>query len=228
MHGSEAEVRIRDKAVALLREALPDARIIHEFDLFGVRMDLAAVTPEEIVLVEIKSERDKLDRLANQISFATRIGGEVWVCYHEKWCKPIQLRCQSQDTSMEIPVKGVTGGRTYADNPLYIKGLSNCVLLSETPDGPLTPDRWTRDPRDRRHRAPRYDSRALLGLIHKPEVLALAKPYGGKSRMTSWDLIDLCHEHMSGAQIRRGVFAHIRAHDFFWADPAIPINPDHP
>ena len=228
MHGSEAEVRIRDKAVALLREALPEARIIHEFDLFGVRMDLAAVTPEEIVLVEIKSERDKLDRLANQISFATRIGGEVWVCFHEKWAKAIDQRCHDQDMSVEIPIKGVPGGRTYAPNPLYIKGLTNCVLLSESADTPLTPNRWTRDPRDRRHRAPRYDSRRLLGLIHKPEVLALAKPHGGKSRMTSWELIDLCHEHMTGAQIRRGVFAHIRAHDFFWADPAIPINPDQP
>lgn len=228
MHGSEAEVRIRDKVVALLRECLPDARIIHEFDLWGVRMDLAAVTPEEIVLVEIKSERDKLDRLANQVRFAAGLGGEVWVCYHEKWIEPIRLRCQSHDMSVKIPIKGMRGAYNHPENPLYIPALSRCEHLTETPDGPLKPDRFTRDPRDRRYRSPKYDNRRLLSLIHKPEVLALAKPHGGKSRMNSSDLIELCHEHLTGAEIRRGVLAHIRAHPFFWADPPVPLNADQP
>ena len=222
MHGSEAEVRIRDKAVALLREALPDARIIHEFALGGVRMDLAAVTPDTIVLVEIKSERDKLDRLPDQVRWASALGGEVWVCYHEKWKDDIAKRCQSQDTSVKIELKAVNG-YTHPDNPLYIPALSGCVLLSETADTPLTPDRWTRDPRDRRHRQDSFDNRRLLDLIHKPELLALSKPHGGKSRMSSCDLTRLCHEHMTGAEIRKGVLAHIRAHHFFWADPPIPL-----
>ena len=223
MHGSEAEVRIRDKAVALLRECLPDARIIHEFSIGGVRLDLAAVTPDSLVLVEIKSERDKLDRLADQVRWASRIGGEVWVCYHAKWKDDIELRCRSQDYSVKIELGG-RGGYTHPDNPLYIPALSSSVLLSETADTPLTPDRWTRDPRDRRYRQDSFDSRMLLSLIHKPELLALAKPHGGKSRMSSSDLIRLCHEHMTGREIRRGVLAHIRAHHFFWADPPIALN----
>lgn len=68
MAGSEAEERIRAKAEAALREEWPDARIIHELMLQqgGCRIDLAAVTRDRIIAVEIKSERDTLDRLKEQ------------------------------------------------------------------------------------------------------------------------------------------------------------------
>lgn len=223
MHGSEAEVRIRDKTEALLRECFPDARIVHEFPLGGVRMDIAAVTPDSLILAEIKSERDTLDRLANQVRAATCLGGEVWVCYHERWQEDIRWRCR-QHTDEPIAIQGMPGAYSYGTNPDHVPGLSSCVLLSETAETPLTPDRWTRDPRDRRYRTDRFDSRQLLGLIHKPELLALAKPHGAKTRMTSCDLIALCHEHMTGRQIRRGVLAAIRAHHFFWADPPIALT----
>jgi hypothetical protein len=48
---SAAEARIRTKAEALMRREWPDARIIHEFDLGGVRLDLAAVTPERLIML---------------------------------------------------------------------------------------------------------------------------------------------------------------------------------
>lgn len=75
MSGSEAEERIRAKAEDALRQAFPEARIIHELVLRqgGVRIDLAAVTPSRLVCVEIKSERDVLDRLPRQIEAMKRV-----------------------------------------------------------------------------------------------------------------------------------------------------------
>lgn len=68
MAGSAAEERIRLKAEAAMRAAFPHARIIHELMAMqgGCRIDLAAVTPDRLVLVEVKSERDVLTRLARQ------------------------------------------------------------------------------------------------------------------------------------------------------------------
>lgn len=65
MAGSDAEERIRAKVEAELRRQFPTARIIHELVLSsGVsRLDLAAVTRDQIIVAEIKSERDTLSRL---------------------------------------------------------------------------------------------------------------------------------------------------------------------
>lgn len=72
---SEAEERIRLKCEAALRAAFPDARIIHELVVKqgSCRLDLAAVTPNRIALVEIKSERDVLARLDRQTKEAEEV-----------------------------------------------------------------------------------------------------------------------------------------------------------
>lgn len=79
MAGSEAEERIRAKAEVWLRQRVPDARIIHELVLEqgGSRIDLAAVTSDMIVAVEIKSERDVLDRLNSQLEAAMKVADHV-------------------------------------------------------------------------------------------------------------------------------------------------------
>src|SRR5438309_664980 len=86
MSGSAAEERIRVKAEAMLRRRFPTARIIHELVLKqgGCRIDLAAVTPDLIALVEIKSERDVLTRLPAQIEAAMAVGDLFAVCVAEK------------------------------------------------------------------------------------------------------------------------------------------------
>lgn len=83
---SEAEERIRLKAEAALRAEWPSARIIHELVLQqgGVRIDLAAVTPDRLIVVEIKSERDVLTRLERQIKAARAVADGVLVVVAEK------------------------------------------------------------------------------------------------------------------------------------------------
>lgn len=86
MAGSAAEERIRAVAEAALRQYFPDARIIHELMLqqWGRRIDLAAVTPQRLIVVEIKSERDVLTRLADQVKQAKLVADAVIVCVAAK------------------------------------------------------------------------------------------------------------------------------------------------
>ena len=179
---SLAEARIRGKAERLLRDLFPDARIIHEFELGGVRLDLAAVTPDRLILAEIKSERDTLDRLERQAKFAAAFGGPVLICYAPRWREEIRKRDLYRFQRLEETEDGFTG---------------------------LLPA-WLEARNDR------YDSRLLIGLLLKPELLALAAPFGGKARHTVPELHRLAHEHLTGREIRRGVMAALRARRFGW------------
>jgi NADH pyrophosphatase NudC (nudix superfamily) len=90
MSGSPAEERIRAKAEAALREVWPSGRIVHELVVVqgGCRLDLAAVTPDRLIIVEIKSERDVLTRLKEQREQALRVADGFCVALAEKhWRK---------------------------------------------------------------------------------------------------------------------------------------------
>jgi hypothetical protein len=78
---SASEERIRLKAEHALRAAYPEARIIHELvvEQGSCRLDLAAVTPTRLILVEVKSEKDVLDRLEKQVRKAKAVADGVLV-----------------------------------------------------------------------------------------------------------------------------------------------------
>lgn len=106
--GSKAEERIRLKAEAALREVWPSARVIHELVLEqgGCRIDLAAVTPDRIIAVEVKSERDVLTRLKDQITAARAVADGVVVCLHEDHkAKARELVAWSADICTEDQVR---------------------------------------------------------------------------------------------------------------------------
>lgn len=64
----------------------PAARIVHELVLDGgsVRIDLASVGDEALRLIELKSERDVLDRLPKQMAAAQECAQEAWVAVDGK------------------------------------------------------------------------------------------------------------------------------------------------
>lgn len=88
---SSAEAEIRDAAITRLRELMPGCRIIHEINCasFGPnRIDLLAVTKDRIAAVEVKSERDKLDRLPAQLASMQGVAHYAIAALHEKFLTP--------------------------------------------------------------------------------------------------------------------------------------------
>lgn len=85
---SSAEAEIRDAVVARIRERRPGARIIHEINVstFGPnRIDVLAVDRAEIIAVEIKSAKDKLDRLSAQMKAMRGVAHLAVAAIHEKF-----------------------------------------------------------------------------------------------------------------------------------------------
>lgn len=86
-HRSNAEGEIREAVVSALRRYRPEARIIHEIYMGGGvnRADLMCVGRDELITVEIKSERDKLDRLPDQIDTMRKCSHIAIAALHRKF-----------------------------------------------------------------------------------------------------------------------------------------------
>jgi hypothetical protein len=87
---SAAEREIRDVVVSRLRELVPSARIVHELNCAGQgtnRIDVAAITSDTIIGVEIKSQKDVLKRLTDQLKAFRKCCHVVVVAAHEKHFK---------------------------------------------------------------------------------------------------------------------------------------------
>ena len=84
---SSAEAEVRDAAVARLRQLRPNARIMHEVNAcgFGNRIDVLAVDRAEIIAVEVKSAKDKLDRLPDQVAAMMGCAHHVIAALHDKF-----------------------------------------------------------------------------------------------------------------------------------------------
>jgi hypothetical protein len=84
---SDAEGEIRTAVVDRLRQIRPEARIMHEVNAssFGNRIDVLAVDRAEIIAVEIKSAKDKLDRLDGQVKAMKGVAHHVIAALHEKF-----------------------------------------------------------------------------------------------------------------------------------------------
>jgi hypothetical protein len=208
--GSDAEERVRAVAVAALRLEMPTARIIHELDVGGARLDLAAIETDRIVLVEIKSERDVLTRLAGQLRFALSVTDDVRVV-----CTP---RHQAKITAARVPY--IHEGPDRGANALHIKGLQHCSLHVESPAGlvkawanhPLYNKNWNRE---------RIRAEHVMDLMLQSEAKEALRPLGAKSRWIQREVTAFAMEHLSGAQIRRMTCAALRARHFARADAPI-------
>lgn len=125
---SSAEAEIRDAVVARLRQIRPQARIIHEIQNVCQgpnRFDLVAVSRSEIIAVEIKSEKDKLDRLPAQIEAMRGSAHRVIAALHEKFLHPMIVRGEPNPEALLAPNEsrgaivwcypeaGTERGRTY-------------------------------------------------------------------------------------------------------------------
>lgn len=223
MAGSEAEERLRAKTEAAMRKRWPDARIVHELMLQqgGVRIDLAAVGPDFLAVAEIKSERDVLKRLADQVKRSVQVADEVWVCFAEKHAEAFRSRLlpyyvYGPPQPRKPPLTGEW--RESKPNPDRIADLSRCHLFSEQ-DGGLAA--WPDG-----HSGYLVDGRARFDLLWADEMrVALSRHFGGaalpgvSSKLTRGFMQRTAVEHMSGREIRRAVCAALRERHFPRADP---------
>ncbi|WP_224406148.1 hypothetical protein [Afifella sp. IM 167] len=221
MAGSEAERELRDAVVAHLHDAMPKARVVHELVCGGCRADLAAVERDRLTLFEIKSERDTLVRLAEQVRQFTRAAHAVVVVAHEKHFdrtpyKNGQPRFAAPD-ELHSP-----GGHRYdelwcappdADDGTGFRGLYRWHL-----------PRWSQK---------QPQAYYLLDLLWRDELIAEASahqvPFG--KRPTRHVLITQMVWEMTGREIAQAVCRQLRRRAFPEADAAIvedaarPVGP---
>lgn len=223
MAGSIAEERIRARVEERLRSEFPEARIVHELNMVwgGIRLDLGAVRPNAITLVEIKSERDVLKRLASQTEAALAITGDVRVYAAEKhraalkdYLSPYIRGADGRHEMVWTKTARGEQGR-YTPNPNHIGHLNRALIMIETEDGfdPLEPMHsswWPRRWMD--HMA---DPRAILEMLWAGELRQVP---GSQPRDNRRVMQRRALESLTGEQIRRLACSALRSRPFARAD----------
>lgn len=195
---SAEEAQMRDAVIAWGRARWRDARVIHELQIGGCRTDLAFVTPTNLIVVEIKSSLDVMDRLARQVRHYTTNVPEVWVAFAPKWLAHIK-----EHAPRDVGWLQVADGKieeTFQFGPHYSGTRhAHCDVMRTVP---------------------------MLYLLLKPELQSLGRQHGLRIK-AKMDCIALCRalaRGLTGDQIVHGVCARLRARTVGWvADAPIPI-----
>jgi len=217
---SAEEWRMREIVKTALRQRWPAARIVEEFPLrySTRRIDLAAFCDHEIVAVEIKSSRDTLDRLEEQLRAFLPIA-RVIVALAPIW-------------NERLPVKKVQhrdAGQTY-----------DCFVSQFTPAqeiirrcGSGLIATWSVDGEtgliggDFPHVGffQKPHSRQLLDLLHVDELIEIAgrRRIAHARRPRHGDLADACFDLMAGREVIGDVLRALRARAAFAAGSDAPI-----
>lgn len=216
---SSDEGDIRQAVVARLREARPGGRIIHEINVstFGaVRMDLICVSEAEIIAVEIKSKKDKLDRLAKQVEAMRQCSHHVVAALHEKHL--------TEQLTNEWAAHEIRGDQFY---------------LRREPDDASGAAVWAYPLRRRMLRPDGHDGLAAWGVPKQPFEVSLPSasldllwrdelqwlcgklrvPASRGSRMN--DMAAALRWRCNGAELTRGICAALRLRECVEADPVM-------
>lgn len=219
---SAAEQEIRDAVVARLRRLRPSARICHEVNsaVYGPnRFDVVAIDKCEIIAVEIKSEKDKLDRAPKQIEAMADCANHVVVAMHE--CHLVE-----QETNEHAAEYGKLDGKHYLRTLPEVIEKYRCLSAYRA----LT---WVYPERERRAydldcglwKPPeeRYETAlpaGALDMLWRDELAALCDSLlisRGK-RATMDQMIRALRWHANGRELTRGVCAALRRRPFAEAD----------
>lgn len=212
---SESELKLRAAVTAYLREQRPDAVILNELQVGGCRADLAMIEPQRVTLFELKSERDKLDRAADQLR---------------------AFRAHAHETVL-------VADRKFFDRTPYDNGNPRCAWEHEVGRGclvwhyPQPPEnaslgdgemyRW-RFEYIRSHQTEPMAT-TFLHLLWRDEMIAEAKrhnvPFNRK--MAMWDISRAMAWHMTGREICEAVCRQL-ANRGRWYDRSDPNEPYQP
>lgn len=211
---------MRGLIVPELRKRWPDARIVHELSVrySTNRIDLAAITPREIVSVEIKSSRDVADRLEAQVRAFLPVSSRVIVALAPRWNEELPPLVHQLK-------EGVTA---------YVPQFTEAQeILRRIGDSAV--ETWTVDAAERSikitaggYRAQRPWLDRMLDMLHVSELSDIAARHGcwhGK-RPVHYDLVAACADLMTGPEIIAAVCQALRARDAYaeGSDPPIPAR----
>lgn len=200
---SEAEGEIRTEVVKRLRELIPGCRIIHEINVesFGNRIDVLAVGNSEMAAVEIKSKKDKIDRLEAQAKAMRSISNRVFLALHEKFLinnsrgfYPPDIPNRFSSTFWIYPIQ---------DRPGYIE----CGA------------EW-RDGKSRHKKEVKNLPRDAIFMLWREELHDACRALGlkGVAKMTMAQAADELRWYLTGEEITRLVCAKLRARKCVEAD----------
>lgn len=220
MSGSTEEERIRGAVEAELRLRFPDARIVHELMLEqgGRRIDLAAVTADRLIVAEVKSEKDVLERLAGQVADAVLVAQEVWVVVAVEHGAEIAA-AQSEWTTVNLREPGPYGATTASfANPQHIPQLRHCHRFMEADGRLITPcsadwgsPYWPPEPA----------ATSMLNMLWANELRTVCGAHRITEGSTRQKMIVEAVELMTGREVRRAVCAALRARPFPRADAPV-------
>lgn len=199
---SEAEAEIRTEVVKRLRALIPDCRIIHEINVesFGNRIDVLAVGKDRLAAVEIKSKKDKLDRLETQAAAMKTVSNLVFIALHEKFL--------NVDRGDYFPPLGkFRNGTTFWIYPIQDRpGYVECG--AEWRGGPWRGNTKNNLPND------------AIFMLWRQELHDACKAIGvkGVSKMTMTQAADELRWRLTGEQITRLICAKLTARKCVEAD----------
>ena len=204
---SEDEAEIRRAVVAHLRTLRPGARIMHEINAcsFGNRIDVLAVDEAEIVAVEIKSRKDKLDRLPDQVTAMRGVTHNVIAAIHERFLRDSFVGVLAPEEARDAvvwvwPVAERRGhvecGIEWRDRSRWQKLIPKCL-----PPG-------------------------AIDILWAAELREICAGLGmrGVAKLTMPVAIDEIRWRMTGEEITRAICAALRARECPEADAPIAAN----
>lgn len=210
MTGSPSERAIRDAVTDYLRSCGRQGRVVHELVVGDCRADIAFVERDCLTLFEIKSERDKLDRLGRQMAQFTSTAHAAVLVAHIDWFDTKPYNTGDKRIAATDELRPPAWPRWH----LWCYPRS---ALGDYPYGKIydwrMPDRSLEQPR----------AQNFLGLLWKDELIEEAGRHrvSVSSRMTCHDIAAQMAWLMTGREIAESVCRQLRSRRFPEADEPI-------
>lgn len=224
VYRSAEEGVMRDIIVARLRLSWPGARMIHELPTrySSNRIDLAAVTRDEIIAVEIKSSRDVADRLEAQIAAFSPIVTRLIVALAPKWNPyPVPLVWTEEKNGAR------TGRPAYTPAQDAIRRHYAGHIQTWTVSAEAGTSLQTDGHGERPNRTPWV--RRMLDILHVAELERVAFEHRiSLGRGRHHDLVEACAQHLTGRQAVRATCSALRRRAAFAAGSDAPIDDPRP
>lgn len=205
---SGEELAMRVLVVERLRALWPGARIIHELPLrySTRRIDLAAVTLDQIVAVEIKSSRDAMDRLEAQLRGFVPVASVLICALAPKWNVTLPMLEERRDDGGRVFRQQFTEPQRIISSIGH--GIETWTVDADAGkvEGAKAPWPW---------QVSKPWAWRLLDVLHVAELSEIADRHRVAAKRTHWPLVQACAEMMTGREVSRAVCRALRRRDAF-------------